>query len=122
MIKVIWMIESILVSATGFTIEDMLWKIIVVLCGLISLILSITLGGLLKHLHQHNETFKDFRTKEECERMHLGTIEIFNLKLESVKESIEILTNTIGGGKNGCNGQKPESPLGRQTPNECGSG
>lgn len=95
MIKIIWMIESTLVSAAGFAIEDLLWKIIVVLCGLISLILSITLGGLLKHLHQHNETFRDFRTKEECIRVHLSLKETLDTKLESIKKGIEILTDTI---------------------------
>jgi hypothetical protein len=80
--------------------EDSLLKIIVFLCGIISLILSITLGGLLKHLHQHGEAFKDFRTKTECTAMHKSTIEIFEAKLDTVNNSIENLCKTVkNGGK-----------------------
>jgi len=104
MIKIIWMIESILVSATGFVIEDLLWKIIVVLCGLISLILSITLGGLLKHLHSHNETFKSFRTKEECIMIHKSAIEILDMKLDAVHGSVKSLTKLLQDNGSGVGG------------------
>lgn len=94
MLKLLWIGESIGITLLGATISEDAWlKIVVCLCGIISLILSITLGGLLKHLHQHNETLKGFRTKEECETMHRTTIEIFEVKMDAIVNTIKTLAD-----------------------------
>lgn len=93
MIKLTWMVESIGVVFLGATVmEDMYLKILVGLCGLISLILSITFGGLLKHLHDHN---KELRTKDECNAMHESSLMIFNTKIDVATMKIDALHNGI---------------------------
>jgi len=110
MIKIIWILESIGVMGVGLTMEDTLLKIVVFLCGLISLIVSITFGGLLKHLHQHNKTFEEFRTKNECNTMHEASIEVSNAKLEAIHTCVKTLIKaTTGKDEGGNKSQQPNS-------------
>ena len=91
MTQTLWISLGLRVTGLGLTMEDTLLKIVVVLCGLISLILSITFGTLLKHLHQHNQAFLDLRSKEECRVLHESMKTVFDTKLDALHDSIKNL-------------------------------
>ena len=90
--------------------EDWDLKVLMGLCGIITLLLSILLGGFVKHISEHSkyqrEITSDFdgkcgrlfdlleegQTKEACKEIHSHTMQMMNTKLESIEK---ILTKKI---------------------------
>lgn len=95
-VKPIWILQSMGVIAVGAVQEETWLKILVCLCGVISLILSVTFATLIKHLQGHNDSqkalqdqLKELRSKVECEAMHESTVEIMTAKFENVGGKFE---------------------------------
>jgi hypothetical protein len=98
-IKTMWFCSGGVTCMLGLSMDtDVLLKIIVTLCGLLTVLFSLTFGTILKHISNHNqekyEILKEFRTVKECEALHRSILDVVNVKLEAMAEGIAAIAAT----------------------------
>ena len=108
-VRVLWTssgLGTVILGATAGS-EDWLVRAFVVMSGIVTLLLSILLGGFVKHLAGHqadradvfqaleNRTERMFgllekaQTKENCDNIHAGNMALMSAKLESLENMVK---------------------------------
>ena len=77
-------------------------KVFVGLCGVITLLLSILLGGFVKHLASHDQhsralddRLKHIPDKEQCRTFRTSIQEVWTAKLDAIHTQVETLATEL---------------------------
>lgn len=107
--RTLWTGSGVLAMAAGSidTSEETLLKLLMFLTGIVTLLLSLLLGGFIKHLTGHQQDraalftsiekkmdrisnkISAFQTKENCEMFHLAQERLFKLQVREVEARIK---------------------------------
>lgn len=100
-----WFLTGLGTCSVGILAEStsVLTQVVVFLCGILSVLFSLTFGALLKHLSSHEEyrksmdsLLKDYRTHAQCEEQHKKDDQYLHLRLKSVEDMVGLIAKHMG--------------------------